>query len=172
MPCTPGGCYTALSIYLSIYLSILPVRWRRPVNTGTQQGGAAQGGAAEQTPQRHGAARPAPSNGNKRQRPNPRPDLKRGRETEGRETGEGAGPSHTELNIRNKTRLDALSRRYPGKLELRAPQGATPITLRMQAQTAARFEDVLAHVTFTGTGGKNSRLVPLWDQTRVWDPGD
>ena len=30
----------------------------------------------------------------------------------------------------------------------------------------------LAHVTFTGTGGKNSRLVPLWDQTRVWDPGD
>ena len=115
-------------------------------------------------------ARPAPGNGNKRQRPNPRPDLKRGRETEGRETGEGAGPSHTELNIRNKTRLDALSRRYPGKLELRAPQGATPITLRMQAQTAARFEDVLAHVTFTGTGGKNSRLVPLWDQTRVWDP--
>ena len=59
-----------------------------------------------------------------------------------------------------------------GKLELRAPQGATPITLRMQAQTAARFEDVLAHVTFTGTGGKNSRLVPLWDQTREWDPGD
>ena len=41
-----------------------------------------------------------------------------------------------------------------------------------KAQTAARFEDVLAHVTFTGTGGKNSRLVPLWDQTRVWDPGD
>ena len=143
-----------------------------PVGTGAQPGGAAQGGAAEQTPQRHGAARPAPSNGNKRQRPNPRPDLKRGRETEGRETGEGAGPSHTELNIRNKTRLDALSRRYPGKLELRAPQGATPITLRMQAQTAARFEDVLAHVTFTGTGGKNSRLVPLWDQTREWDPGD
>ena len=26
--------------------------------------------------------------------------------------------------------------------------------------------------TFTGAGGKDSRLVPLWDQTRVWDPGD
>ena len=142
-----------------------------PAGAG-QQMGAAQGGAAEPTRQRDGAARPSPSNGNKRQRPNPRPDLKRGRETEGRETGEGAGPSHTELNIRNKTRLDALSRRYPGKLELRAPQGATPITLRMQAQTAARFDDVLAHVAFTGTGGKDSRLVPLWDQTRVWDPGD
>ena len=36
----------------------------------------------------------------------------------------------------------------------------------MQAQTAARFEDVLAHVTFTGAGSKGSRLVPLWDQTR------
>ena len=89
-----------------------------PADAGGQQEGAAQGGAAEQTPQRDGAARPAPGNGNKRQRPNPRPDLKRGRETEGRETGGGAGPSHTELNIRNKTRLNALSRRYPGKLEL------------------------------------------------------
>ena len=33
---------------------------------------------AEQTPQRDGAARPAPGNGNKRQRPNPRPDLREG----------------------------------------------------------------------------------------------
>ena len=41
----------------------------------------------------------------------------------------------------------------------------------MQAQTAARFEDVLAHVTFTGAGGKDSRLVPLWDQTRVCSMG-
>ena len=36
----------------------------------------------------------------------------------------------------------------------------------MQALTAARFDDVLAHVTFTGTGSKDSRLYPLWDQTR------
>ena len=41
------------------------------------------------------------------------------------------------------------------------PQEATLITLRMQAQTAARYEDVLAHVTLTGTGGKGSRQVPL-----------
>ena len=63
-------------------------------------------------------------------------------------------------------------RRYPGKLELRAPQGATPVTLRMQALTAARFDDVLAHVSFMGTGSEDSRLYPLWDQTRIWDPGD
>ena len=64
------------------------------------------------------------------------------------------------LNVRNKTRIEVLNRRYPGRLELRAPQEATLTTLRMQAQTAARFEDVLAHVTLTGAGGKGSRQVP------------
>ena len=83
-----------------------------------------------------------------------------------------ARPSHTEMNTRSKRRLEALSRRYPGKLELRVPHGATPVTLRMQALAAARFDDILAHVTFTGAGSKDSRLYPLWDQTRVWDPGD
>ena len=55
-----------------------------PVGAEAQQEGAARGGAAAQTPQRDGAARPAPGNGNKKQRPNPRPDLKRGREAEER----------------------------------------------------------------------------------------
>ena len=57
-------------------------------------------------------------------------------------------------------------------MELRVPQGATPVTLRMQALTAARFDDILAHVTFTGTGSKDSRLYPFWDQTRMRKPGD
>jgi hypothetical protein len=57
------------------------------------------------------------------------------------------------------------------------PRGATrprlsSVNLRMQALTAARFDDILAHVTFTGTGSRDSRLYPLWDQTRIWDPGD
>ena len=143
-----------------------------PEDAEPQQEGAARGRAAEQSPQRDGAARQAPGNGNKRQRPNPRPDLKRGREEGGSEASAGTRPSHTKLNIRNKRQIEMLNQRYPGRLELRAPQGATPTTLRMQAQTAARYEDVLAHVTLTGTGGKGSRQVPLWDQTRVWDPGD
>ena len=143
-----------------------------PADEEAQPGAAAQGGAAAQTPHRDGAARPMPGNGNKRQRPNPRPDLKRGREAEERAVRRAARPSHTEMNTRSKRRLEALSRRYPGKLELRAPQGATPVTLRMQALTAARFDDILAHVSFTGTGSKDSRLYPLWDQTRIWDPGD
>ena len=105
----------------------------------------------------------------KRQRPNPRPDLQRGREAGGREgrRTQALGLA-TELNIRSKRRLEALSRRYPEKLELRAPQGATPIALRMQAQTAARFEDVLAHVTFTGAGTLGQPSGPLMgpDRTR------
>ena len=36
-----------------------------PADAEAQQEGAAQGGAAEQTPQRDGAARPAPGNGSK-----------------------------------------------------------------------------------------------------------
>ena len=143
-----------------------------PADEEAQPGAAAQGGAAAQTPHRDGAARPMPGNGNKRQRPNPRPDLKRGREAEERAVRRAARPSHTEMNTRSKRRLEALSRRYPGKLELRAPQGATPVTLRMQALTAARFDDIQAHVSFAGTGSKDSRLYSLWDQTQIWDPGD
>ena len=39
-------------------------------------------------------------------------------------------------------------------------------------KTAARFDDILAHVSFAGTGGKDSRLYSVWDQTQIWDPGD
>ena len=45
---------------------------------------------------------------------------------------------------------------------LRAPEkGHTPLSLRMQALTAVRFDDILAHVTFTGPGSKDRRLYPL-----------
>ena len=52
-------------------------------------------------------------------------ELDRGREAEERAVRTAARPSHTEMNTRSKRRLEALSRRYPGKLELRVPQGAT-----------------------------------------------
>eukprot|EP00964_Phaeocystis_antarctica_P082085 scaffold51448_cov64-Phaeocystis_antarctica.AAC.1 len=58
-----------------------------------------------QATQRDGAARPAPGNGNKRQRPNPRPDLKRGREEGGSEASAGTRPSHTKLNMRNQRQI-------------------------------------------------------------------
>ena len=82
-----------------------------------------KGWAVEQTAQGDGAARPAPGNGNKRQRPQPtnppRPDLKTegGRRTgvPGRRTKAPGLP--TELNMRKKRQLEALSRGYPGKLD-------------------------------------------------------
>jgi hypothetical protein len=73
---------------------------------------------------------------------NPRPDLKRGRDDDGRASAGGATPGHTELIEENKRRLKALSQRYPGQLELRAPLRATPLSLRVQAQTAARFAKI------------------------------
>ena len=95
------------------------------------------------------------------------------KDDDGRVSAGGATPARIrELIEENKRLLKALSQRYPGQLELRAPLGATPSSLRMQAQTAARFEDILAHVTLTGAGSRDSRLLPIWDQTRVWDPGD
>ena len=38
-----------------------------------------------------------------------------------------------------------------------------------QLEALSRYEDVLAHVNFTGTSREDSRMLPLWDQTRVWD---
>ena len=143
-----------------------------PTDASNPQEEAARGETSAHPPQRQGAARPAESNGNKRQRPNPRPDLKRGRDGDGSASAGGATPARTALIEENKRMLKALSQRYPGHLELRAPLGATPLNLRMQAQTAARYEDILAHVTLTGAGSRDSRLLPIWDQTRVWDPGD
>ena len=73
----------------------------------------------------------------------------------------GTRPSDAALNKANRQRLDALSRRYPGKLELRAPDGATPIHLRMQAQAASRLDHIDARVTFMAAGGTGSRLVSI-----------
>ena len=83
-----------------------------------------------------------------------------------------ARPQNTIMNVENKQRLSALRRRFPGKITLRAPEGATPVTLHAQAQAAARLEDILAHVTITETGRTTSRAVSLWDESRTWDPGD
>ena len=82
--------------------------------------------------------------------------------------------------------LRVINGPFEGGCRLQSGAGAwlacntsTPLSLRMQALTAVRFDDILAHVTFTGPGSKDRRLyIPcaLWDQTRVlWrirDPGD
>ena len=83
-----------------------------------------------------------------------------------------ARPQNTNMNIENKQRLNALRRSFPESITLQAPVGATSITLHAQAQAAARLNDILAHVTITETGRTTSRTVSLWDESRVWDPGD
>ena len=68
------------------------------------------------------------------------------------------------------------SQRYPQrpeKLELRAPLGATRLNLcecrhRPQRGSKTLRRQIFGHVTFMGAGSRDSRLLPLWDQTRVW----
>ena len=91
--------------------------------------------------------------------PAARPQEGNGSGGAGCEKGRKAKPQRDE-HREQATARGAVSRRYPGKLSgaIRVPQGATPVTLRMQALTAARFDDILAHVTFTGTGSKEPRI--------------
>ena len=111
---------------------------------------------------------------NKRQRKRAPGGQKRARPLteEEKQRIRAARPQNTIMNVENKQRLSALRRRFPGKITLRAPEGATPVTLHAQAQAAARLEDILAHVTITETGRTTSRAVSLWDESRTWDPGD
>ena len=53
---------------------------------------------------------------------------------------------------------------------MRAPNGATPIHLWMQAQAASRLDHIEARVTLAAAGATGSRLVSILDQTRTWDP--
>ena len=54
-------------------------------------------------------------------------------------------------------------------IRLRVDPDATPTELRASAQTAARLDDLLAHIT-TAHGLHVS--ASLADENRVWDPGD
>ena len=46
--------------------------------------------------------------------------------------------------------------------------GAVPLGLLAEAEKAAFLKDVKAHVTAKHV----CRAVSLWDESRVWDPGD
>ena len=108
----------------------------------------------------------------KNQRPNPRPDLKRGRE-EGAAArrAQALGPATRNLTLGTRDRSRCSTRGTQGDWSCVRPKGPRlqPCACRLKPP---RDEDVLTHVTLAGTGGKGSRQVPLWDQTRVWDPGD
>ena len=71
--------------------------------------------------------------------------------------------------MRNSTKLESLRQRFGERVTVRVSAGAAPLWLLAQAQRAATSKDVHARVTIAGEA---SRSVSLWDESRVWDPGD
>ena len=61
-----------------------------------------------------------------------------------------------------------LARRFTESVKIRALDGSPCLHQLAAAQRAARYDDLYAHVEVKG----QHRAVPLWNETRVWDPGD
>ena len=76
---------------------------------------------------------------------------------------------HETLRLRNCRKLESLRQRFGERVTVRVSAGAAPLRLLAQAQRAATSKDVHARVTIAGEA---SRSVSLWDESRVWDPGD
>jgi hypothetical protein len=76
---------------------------------------------------------------------------------------------HEALRLRNRKKLESLRERFGERVTVRVSAGAAPLRLLAQAQRAAISKDVRAHVT---PAGEASRSVSLWDESRIWDPGD
>ena len=76
---------------------------------------------------------------------------------------------HEALRLRNCRKLESLRQRFGERVTVRVSAGAAPLRLLAQAQRAATSKDVRARVTLAGEA---SRSVSLWDESRVWDPGD
>ena len=130
---------------------------RRAHSVGTSPGRAAGGAAAPA--QQQAAAQPAGSRKRQRSRDHP--------PTGGSDaTSLSASKNQAQANL---TKLEALSKRFPGKITVTAPHAAVPLELKLAAQRAASLPDLDARV-FLRHGRAIS--VPQWDETRTWDPGD
>ena len=100
--------------------------WRRRRGTETERPGRCRA-------TRQQATAPQPAT---------RPQEGEGGGGESCEKGREAKP-HRDEHQEQATARGAEPKIPSGKLELRVPQGATPVNLRMQALTAARFDDIL-----------------------------
>ena len=78
------------------------------------------------------------------------------------------GSKNHVLKIPNQKMLLNLARRFPESVKIRALDGTPCLHQLAAAQRAARYDDLYAHVEVKG----QHRAVPLWNETRVWDPGD
>ena len=78
-------------------------------------------------------------------------------------------PTNEALRWRNIKKLQEITQRAQGRVVLRAPNIAVPLRMLTQAEQAASCKDLRIQVTRTG---HQTRAVSLWDESRVWDPGD
>ena len=76
--------------------------------------------------------------------------------------------SHRHLAAANAEMLQALQRRPGVTVTLRVDAGAPPACLMQEAEDTARSGD-LRPMKYVGDA---THARSLWDQSRVWDPGD
>ena len=79
--------------------------------------------------------------------------------------GLAQGPQH---KLHNTAKLSALTRKYGHRIQITLAPGPPPLALLHRAQSATCYPDTLAHII---TPARHT-AVSLWDQSRVWDPGD
>ena len=81
----------------------------------------------------------------------------------------GPNSAHDALRRRNIEKLQEINHGGQPTVVLRAPSNTVPLRLLTQAEQAAPCKDLRIQVTCTG---QQTRAVSLWDESRVWDPGD
>ena len=76
---------------------------------------------------------------------------------------------HAKIQLCNIRKLKSIRERQATTLTLRVASGPAPLLLQSSAEAAASLQDLRAQVT---DAGQATRAVSLWDELRVWDPGD
>ena len=77
--------------------------------------------------------------------------------------------SHRHLACNNSRKLERLNINHGTQIVLRVTDGPTPLCLRRDAETAARSTNL---DTALRPAGRAAHAIPIWDEARVWDPGD
>ena len=73
--------------------------------------------------------------------------------------------SHRDIARNNSLKLQQLGTH----VTINVDATTTPQRLRQDAEVAARIGDLRAQVHVPGHA---ARAIPLWDELRIWDPGD
>ena len=77
--------------------------------------------------------------------------------------------SHRHLACNNSRKLERLNRNHGARIVLRVTDSPTPLCLQRDAETAARSTSL---DTMLRPAGRAAHAIPIWDEARVWDPGD